>query len=410
MRLFFFLLIVLALDTYAFQVLRFFVKGLSANWRWIIFAGYWLMTLVFVLWMIFNDAPVIQNVNKDVKTYLRGFFLMIYAAKMMCIIPLLIDDIRRFITWVISSTSSKEEAFDASRSKFLVGTAAVFGAIPLATLGYGMLRNVYRYKVREQDVAIDNLPTDLDGFRIVQISDIHSGSFAFVSPVSNAVDIINKLQPDIVFFTGDLVNSKADEMEPFIPIFKRIKAKHGVYSIMGNHDYGYYHNWADEDEEKENEKLFLGTHKAMGWNLLRNESAVISVNNARLGILGVENISAKPYFPKHGDLKKTHDACAACDVKILLSHDPSHWVMEVIEEFSDIDLTLSGHTHGFQFGIEIPGVVKWSPSQYMYEQWAGIYKKGMQYLYVNRGLGFLGYPGRVGILPEISLLTLTRKV
>jgi predicted MPP superfamily phosphohydrolase len=250
------------------------------------------------------------------------------------------------------------------------------------------------------------LNPDLIGYKIVQISDIHSGSFFLKEPVKNSVQMINGLNPDIVVFTGDLVNSKTNEVEEYLDVFDKIISKQGVFSTTGNHDYGDYSEWPDEDAKKKNFQDLKDAHKKMGWDLLMNEHRIIDVKGAKIGLLGVENYSAIARFPRYGKLDQAYANLPKTDVNILLSHDPSHWDFQIRPEYPDIDLTLSGHTHGFQFGIEIPGWFRWSPSQYMYKQWAGLYQEGKQFLYVNRGLGFLGYPGRVGILPEITCITL----
>ncbi|MCB0663552.1 MAG: metallophosphoesterase, partial [Saprospiraceae bacterium] len=239
-------------------------------------------------------------------------------------------------------------------------------------------------------------------------SDIHSGSFFLKEPIQNAIDIINKENPDLVLFTGDMVNTIADEMEPYMEIFSQIKAKYGVYSVRGNHDYGDYSRWPSAEAKEANHKKFEAIQSAMGWDLLKNENRILNIKGADLALIGIENTSGLPQFQKYGDLAKAHAGTESAKVKILLSHDPSYWEPGILSTYNDIDLTLSGHTHGFQFGIEIPGWIKWSPSQYMYKQWAGLYSRENQHLYVNRGFGFLGYPGRVGILPEITVLTLTR--
>ncbi len=214
----------------------------------------------------------------------------------------------------------------------------------------------------------------------------------------------------MVFFTGDLVNSKTDEITEYLDVFDKIQAKHGVYSVLGNHDYGDYHQWDSPEDKQQNFQDMLDAHKKLGWKLLLNENAQIQVGSSNLGIIGVENYSMLMRFPKYGDLAKAYHGIENSGLKILLSHDPSHWNGQVTRSYKDIALTLSGHTHGFQFGIEIPGLIKWSPSQFVYKQWAGLYAENDQYLYVNRGLGFLGYPGRVGILPEITEIILKRAV
>ena len=284
--------------------------------------------------------------------------------------------------------------------------ALILGALPVLSLTYGMARNQYRYQVLKTKVPIKDLHPDLQGLKIVQISDIHSGSFLLREPVERSIEMINAEKPDIVFFTGDLVNSLAKEMEPFVEMFKKIEAPLGVYSILGNHDYGDYHQWPSKEEKQQNFEDLKHMHKRLGWDLLLNEHRKVEVGSTHFNVIGVENYSASPRFPKYGDLTKATEGMQKDTFNVLLSHDPSHWEAQVAPAYPEIDLTLSGHTHGFQFGVEIPGFMKWSPIQYVYPQWAGLYEKATQYLYVNRGLGYLGYPGRVGILPEITLLTL----
>jgi predicted MPP superfamily phosphohydrolase len=268
-----------------------------------------------------------------------------------------------------------------------------------------MFRNPYRYQLLKAKLNIKDLHPDLSGLKIIQISDIHSGSFLLKEPVQESIRMIMEQKPDIIFFTGDLINALASEMEPFIEMFSSINAPLGVYSILGNHDYGDYHQWSNKEEKQKNFDELKQMHKNLGWNLLLNEHRQIPVKETLLNIIGVENYSAHPRFQKYGDLKKATEGLNGGSFTILLSHDPSHWDDQVIKDYRQIQLTLSGHTHGFQFGVEIPGF-KWSPIQYVYPRWAGLYQLESQYLYVNRGLGYLGYPGRVGILPEITLLTL----
>jgi predicted MPP superfamily phosphohydrolase len=278
------------------------------------------------------------------------------------------------------------------------------GAIPLISLTYGIFRNAYRFQLRQSKIKIDQIPSELIGLKIIQISDIHSGSFLYPEEVNKAVEIINNQSADLVFFTGDLVNNTADEVIPLLPVLSKIKAKYGVYSILGNHDYGDYVRWENSDKKQENLDRLKLYHKELGWQLLTNENRIVNINGKEIGIIGVENFSTHMRFPKYGKLKESFSGVENTSLKLLLSHDPSHWAHEVITEFKDIAITFSGHTHGFQFGVEIPGIIQWSPIQYVYKQWAGLYKKGNQMLYVNRGLGHLGYPGRVGILPEVTLI------
>lgn len=298
--------------------------------------------------------------------------------------------------------------FDAGRSDFMSKFALLLSGLPFGLLSYGVLRNPYRYKLRKHDIYIKNLPDDFEGFKIVQISDIHAGSFFLKEPVKSSVSLINSCKPDIVFFTGDLVNNHSDEIEDYFDVFDKIESKHGVYSVLGNHDYGDYHRWNSAEEKAENFQKMIQAHKRLGWHLLLNEHVKIPVGNSKLGVIGVENYSMAMHFPKYGDLAKACRGAEDADLKILLSHDPTHWDGQVVKDYKDIALTLSGHTHGFQFGVEIPGWLKWSPSQFVYKRWAGLYRQEDQHLYVNRGLGFLAYPGRVGILPEVTELVLKK--
>jgi predicted MPP superfamily phosphohydrolase len=272
------------------------------------------------------------------------------------------------------------------------------------TLLYGF-GNKYRYRIEKAKIQSDKIPAAFKGLKIVQISDIHSGSLDDLEAVKKGIQKINDLQPDVIFFTGDLVNNMAKEMEDKIAVFSSLKAPLGVFSILGNHDYGDYVSWPSADAKKENLDKLKSIHAAMGWRLLLNEHVALEKDGASIGLIGIENWGARANFAKYGDLKKAYQGADQYPFKILLSHDPSHWDAEVCKHYGDIDLMLSGHTHGMQFGVEIPGF-RWSPVQYVYKQWGGLYKKGDQHLYVNRGFGFLGYPGRVGILPEITLIEL----
>jgi predicted MPP superfamily phosphohydrolase len=252
-------------------------------------------------------------------------------------------------------------------------------------------------------LQFDRLPAAFKGLKIIQISDIHSGSFNNKAAVQKGVDAILKQAPDLILFTGDLVNNKAEEMIDYIDMFTQLKAPLGVYSILGNHDYGDYVQWSSAEEKRQNLERLKKVHAQLGWKLLLNEHVLLEKNGQEIAILGVENWSSKARFPKYGRLDDAYKGTQSIPFKILMSHDPSHWDAEVCKLYPDIDLMLAGHTHGMQFGVELPWV-KWSPVQYVYQQWAGLYERKEQKLYVNRGYGFIGYPGRVGILPEITVL------
>lgn len=343
---------------------------------------------------------------KSLDTLIRAVAFITLFAKFIVGGFILLDDVRRVLGWA-AQLLGLPGTYHSGRSSFLANTGIIVGAIPFIALLYGIIRNGYRYRVHRHVVNKSGLPAELNGLKIVQISDIHAGSFYRLAPLQEAVDLINAEKPDLVFFTGDLVNNVAKEMEPYQGIFAGIRAKYGVYSVLGNHDYGDYVNWNTLQDKKQNLLDLFKRHAAMGWQLLNNEHRIIPIQGQKIAVIGVENFSAHPRFPKYGNLSQAAAGCPEdVQVKILLSHDPSHWQYEVTTHYQDIDLTLSGHTHGFQFGVEIPGWLKWSPSQYIYNEWAGLYIKGAQYLNVNRGLGLLGYPGRVGILPEITSIVL----
>ncbi len=407
MRFFILLVILLLIDWFSFQGVRYFLQNSDRQLRIFIYTLFWMVPLLSVAFAVASGNGLTENWPKALKVFLGTFIVILYLSKILMGLVILIDDFRRLIMWILSKFS-EGSAYSAGRSKFMMQLGLGLGALPFISLTYGMIRNPYRYKVYKDDVPIADLTRDLQGLRIVHISDIHSGSFMHKEPVVRSVEMINALKPDIVFFTGDLVNSRADEMDDYIDVFDKIESKHGIFSIVGNHDYGDYHRWPNQDEKSANFEYLKEQHRKLGWNLLLNENAHVTIGDSSIGVIGVENYSASKRFHKYGDMAKSVDGLLPSDLKILLSHDPSHWTDQVIGEYSDIDLTLSGHTHGFQFGIEIPGFIKWSPAQYMYKQWAGLYQIGQQFLYVNRGLGFLGYPGRVGILPEITLLTLRK--
>lgn len=296
---------------------------------------------------------------------------------------------------------------DLSRREFSSKMALGLAAVPFFTMNWGLFRTAYNFKIHEVSVALKNLPKVFEGFRIVQLSDIHVGSLQSHYQLQKAVQMVNDLQADIICFTGDLVNNRTDEVFPYMEDLKQLKAKHGVLSVLGNHDYGDYETWPSKEEKQQNLEEMYRVHRDLGWNLLLNEHIAIEKDGEKIYFLGVENWGANLHFPKYGDLAKANEGLNNGEVKILLSHDPSHFDTEVTTDFKDIPLTLAGHTHGFQFGIEIPGYIKWSPSQYIYKQWAGLYRKGEQQVYVNRGLGCLGYMGRIGIRPEITVIDIS---
>lgn len=401
------------IDIYFFNAIKTVSKNRTVKqmmWIRIAYFSTTVMSIALILsgiFLPFNQMPKWIQVN------FTSFIFVLMVAKIFGILVLLADDITRGLKKIVLKLTPNEKKFNnpdiqkIPRSEFLSKAAIITAFIPFSGMLYGMLKGAFDYTIHKTKVKIKNLPSGLEGLKIVQISDLHTGSFTSTEPLKKAVDIINGLNADIVLFTGDLVNNYSEEALMHINTLKEVKAKYGVYSVLGNHDYGDYVKWSSPEKKQENFDSMLSIHKEIGWKLLRNEKSTLNINGADLDILGVENWGRSLNFPKYGDLKKTI-ADSTANVRILMSHDPSHWEAEVLNSEKPIDLTLSGHTHGMQFGIEIPGF-KWSPVQYVYKQWAGLYQNDKRnYLYVNRGLGFIGYAGRVGINPEISLLELEK--
>jgi predicted MPP superfamily phosphohydrolase len=405
MRTLFLIIFLILIDLYAYQALKVVIanSSLSAKtWSKLLFFS---LNILMISFTIAYTSGLIEDWDKVSLTILRSLIFIAYLSKFLVLPFLFIDDVIRGFLYIFDFFKPNQ-AFNASRSRFLSQFGIFIGAIPLISLTYGIFRNAYRFQLRQTKIKIDQIPSELIGLKIIQISDIHSGSFLYPEEVNKAVEIINNQSADLVFFTGDLVNNTADEVIPLLPVLSKIKAKYGVYSILGNHDYGDYVRWENSDKKQENLDRLKLYHKELGWQLLTNENRIVNINGKEIGIIGVENFSTHMRFPKYGKLKESFSGVENTSLKLLLSHDPSHWAHEVITEFKDIAITFSGHTHGFQFGVEIPGFIQWSPIQYVYKQWAGLYKNGNQMLYVNRGLGHLGYPGRVGILPEVTLIEL----
>jgi len=347
-------------------------------------------------------------------------FVMIFSTigvaniigKLLFALWLLLDDIIRFFRWIAAKQSeasnpAESESTKISRLKFLTVAGAATAAVPLITMGWGIVSGAHDYTVKRRTLKLKNLPAAFQGYKILQISDIHSGSFWSKSAVQKGIEMINAQNADIVFFTGDLVNNSADELENWIDVFGAIKAKEGIFSVLGNHDYGDYVAWPTEQDKKNNLRRLKEMQRSMGWDLLLDENRTITKDGQSIAVIGIENWGAKGRFPKYGDLSKAVKGVEHVPVKLLLSHDPSHWRAQVIPEFPEIDVMFSGHTHGMQFGIEV-GSVKWSPVKYFYPEWADLYTEGDQKLYVNRGFGYIGYPGRFGILPEITVFDLQK--
>ncbi|MBF8963650.1 metallophosphoesterase [Pontibacter sp. FD36] len=398
--------ILFLVDFYVFQAIKTVSQNLSASTQRIIYILHW---VVFAITAgTFALASFTRGTPPDAfKTYLASTLFIIFASKLVVVLFLFVDDALRLGKMVFNNVNSGETTFDPSRSKFLNQMGLLVAAVPFSAFIYGMVKGAYDYRVKRITLRFPNLPAAFEGFKMLQISDMHTGSFTSTEPLKEAVRLINKQEADLVFFTGDLVNNVATELMPHVDTLKEIRAKQGVFSVLGNHDYGDYVSWESREAKTQNLQTLVDTQRRMGWDVLLNENRRIEKDGEHISILGVENWGNRAGFPKYGDLSKAYTGAESSPFKVLLSHDPSHWDGEINQKYNDIDLTLSGHTHGMQFGVNIPGL-KWSPVQYVYEQWAGLYKRGRQHLYVNTGLGFIGYPGRVGFLPEITVFELRR--
>lgn len=398
-------LLLFLIDLYVFQAIKTATQALSPMAQKAIHIVFWLIFVItattFALASASRGTP-----PSAFKMYLASTLFIIFASKLVIVLFLFVDDLVR-VGKVVLNNLSDDTPYDASRNKFLSQMGIALAALPFAAAVYGMVKGAYDYQVKRVVLKLPNLPASFDGFKMLQITDLHTGSFVSKEPLKEAVQLINKQEADVVFFTGDLVNNVASELSNHMDTLKEIKGRHGVFSVLGNHDYGDYVAWGSIEAKRQNLNTLIGYQREMGWNLLLNEHHHIERNGERICVLGVENWGNRAGFPKYGNLAKAHSGTEQTPFKVLLSHDPSHWDGEVNKNYPDIDLTLSGHTHGMQFGINVPGL-KWSPVQYVYKQWAGLYQKGKQYLYVNTGLGFLGYPGRVGFLPEITVFELRR--
>jgi len=394
-------------EWYGFQALRTITQHQSPGTRRALAISYWLLSLT--VWIVaFWAGSTRREGNTVLKSYLMSLPLLLLAGKLFVFIPLLIEDLTRLFRWVVglATRPAGSPGEPIPRSEFLSKLALGLGAIPFTALLWGMLKGATDYQVRRVTLRFPNLPPAFDGFKVLQISDLHTGSFSSTEPLERAVALINKQGADLVVMTGDLVNNVATEVEPHIPTLAQIKSELPIFSSLGNHDYGDYVQWESREAKRANLQRLMQNHAKIGWKLLNDESHVIERGGDRIAVLGIQNSSSHLNFHTYGNLPRAHAASGDAPFKILLSHDPSYWESHILQ-YPDIDLTLSGHTHGMQFGVNLP-FMKWSPVQYVYKQWAGLYEQGRQKLYVNTGLGFLGYPGRVGFLPEITVFELRR--
>ncbi|KJJ39728.1 metallophosphoesterase [Aequorivita vladivostokensis] len=404
MRWILFIIFYILIDIYAFQAVRTLARN---SW---IHGVYVLLSILILAALIYQISNMGAGKVMDINTmYVFGIFLTFFVPKLIIVVFMFGEDIGRFFTGIFMKVAGSDEAqFMASRRKFVSTIALGIAAIPFTSLLYGMIQGKYNYKVLKYVLEFEDLPGEFEGFTLTQISDIHSGSFDNRNKVEYAINLINEQKSDVILFTGDLVNNIADEMNDWKQLFSTLKAPHGVFSVLGNHDYGDYVKWESDSEKAGNLQNLKKLQKDMGWNLLLNENRYLKKNGQKIALIGVENWGENG-FKQAGDLDKACQGILEDDFKILMSHDPSHWQSKVKKDPRHFHLTLSGHTHGMQFGIEIPGILKWSPIKYRYKNWAGIYEEFGRFINVNRGFGFLGYPGRVGIWPEITVIQLKKK-
>jgi predicted MPP superfamily phosphohydrolase len=402
-------ILLILIDIYIYRAIR------SVSWKW---KGQKHLSFTYIWWgyTFLLIAGVFISIFFNIKFLLRSIILVVFFLTFVSkifILPFLIaDDLRRLMLWISRKLKGQKiieqnKTDGIPRSEFLIKAGTLVAAIPLASLTYGVVSSAYDYRVKRRTLYLPNLPKAFDGIKLGQLSDIHSGSFYDRKAVIGGVDMLLKEKPDMVFFTGDLVNNVASEMYEYQDIFSKVKAPLGVFSVLGNHDYGDYHYGQGPSAAKiKNLADIKQTHKNMGWNLLLNENRRLKIDGDELAILGIENWGVGR-FAKYGRMDLAVKDTDDVPVKLLLSHDPSHWRAQVLPEYPQIDAMFSGHTHGMQFGF-VTDKFQWSPAQYVYKEWAGHYKEGLQQLYVNVGYGFLGYPGRVGILPEITIFELRR--
>lgn len=400
----------MVVDVYLYQAVVAVSREWTPAWRSAVRIAFWIPTILCVSalsWWMFGDPYRITSAARN--WIVTGLFAT-YFSKLFGILFVFTDDLQRGVRWIAERfTNSAADALPGKaipRSEFLTKAALIATAIPFGTMAYGILSGAHDYRVRRVKIKLPNLPSAFDGIRIGHISDIHSGSFFNKTAVKGGVEMLMKEKPDIIFFTGDLVNNQAIEMKEYVNVFDKLKAPLGIYSVTGNHDYGDYHEWTSQAEKQANFRDLMRAHKEMGYRLLMNAHHMLREGADQIAILGNENWGGRG-FAKYGKLDQAYKGSEEAQVKLLLSHDPSHWDAQVRPHYPDIDVMFSGHTHGFQFGVEI-GDFKWSPSQYAYKQWAGLYQQDSQYLYVNRGFGYLGYPGRIGMPPELTILELTK--
>ena len=396
-RLFIFLAFLIIVDIYSFQAIK-TVSKKKVRLTYILVNG-------ILYFLLFFQIFFVENVRESaLLTYNFTLLFILFVSKTILILFLFPEDILRVIKFLFSKIQNKK--IDNSRRKFISNLSLAVAAIPIPIMIHGITRGRYNFKVVNHEIGFKDLPESFDGYTITHLSDFHCGSFESRSKLKYAIDLVNEQNSDLIAFTGDFVNNTYTEILPWIDEFKKINSKDGKFSILGNHDYGDYYDWGTEENKKLGFKKLIEIQNELGFKVLRDESIHIKKNNQKISLVGVENWGDG--FKKKGDIDKAISDLDESDFKIVLSHDPSHWDKILVDHKEKFNLTLSGHTHGMQFGIEIPGFIKWSPVKYRYKYWAGLYERSNQFINVNRGFGVLGFPGRVGIWPEITVIKLKK--
>lgn len=407
--------VLLFADIYLWAAVRKMVFNYRVSLSVLLTVIYWLPLIGLIGFMAGASAVRLVDWNPVFMTYLLGFIFVFYTAKLLPIIFIMLSDLIDLTERIFKlAKKEKRQSLDQTgkrgitRRKFMSYMGYLSGGLLLGTMLTGMFKWVYQFNLVREKIKLPNLPASFNGLKIVQLSDMHLGSWAAEKPLVEAVKKVNELEPDLILFTGDLVNYATSEAFRFEKVLNELKAKKGIFVTLGNHDYGDYMNWNSVAEKKQNMRDLYKFYRRLGWTMLNNENRVLKNEDGALALLGVENWGDNPRFQKYGDIDKAFNGTDEASVRILMSHDPSHWEKVIVPKNYPVDLTLSGHTHGFQFGIEIPGI-KWSPAKWLYKYWAGLYrdKNSGRSLYVNRGLGAIGYPGRIGILPEITEIVLS---
>jgi predicted MPP superfamily phosphohydrolase len=398
------------IDVYVYYGLKTLLSKWSRSSRIMAFAIYFTITIIISLLLIYsmslsNKPPGMTPFHQ----WVLSLFLTLLITKFFFVVTLLLGDVYRLVIGLVNGLRKTPHngRYVPSRRQFVSKAAVAFAAVPFAASFYAMLKGKYDYKVHRHALYFEDLPEAFDGFTITQISDVHSGSFDNAAAVQRGIDLAKAQKSDLFVFTGDLVNNVASEIVPYINHFNQLKAPYGQYSVLGNHDYGDYVSWKSEAHQAANLEQLKEHHKTLGYKLLLDENVTLEKDGQRIVLIGVQNWGRG--FIQIGDLDKALEGVEPDAFKVLLSHDPTHWEEKVRYHPANIKLTLSGHTHGAQFGVEADKF-RWSPVKYRYLDWAGLAEENKRYLYVNRGFGFLAFSGRLGIWPEITVLELKRKV